>query len=99
MRAGREDEFRADVASARPRLLRTATLLAAGDAHLAEDVVQTALTRLFLAWPRIRRTDGPDAYVRRVLVNALIDERRRPFWRRETARAQVPEGMVPTVAE
>src|ERR1700712_6106702 len=96
MRAGREDEFRADVASARPRLLRTATLLTAGDRHLAEDLVQTTLTRLFLAWPRIRTTDGPDGYARRTLVNALIDERRRPFRRRESTRAEVPDRALPT---
>ena len=91
MRASREDEFRAYVVASRPRLVRTATLLTAGDRHLAEDLVQTTLTRLFLAWPRIRKADGPDAYARRTLVNALIDERRRPFWRRETAHAEVPD--------
>lgn len=91
MRATREDEFRAYVVESRPRLVRTATLLTAGDGHLAEDLVQTTLTKLFLAWPRIRNADGPDAYARRTLVNALIDERRRPFWRRERAHAEVPD--------
>ena len=94
MRTTRDDEFRAYVEAVRPRLVRTATLLAAGDRHLAEDVVQATLTRLYVAWPRIRRADGPDAYVRRALVNALIDERRRPFWRRETSHAEVPETSV-----
>lgn len=91
MRTAREDEFRAYVVRSRASLVRTATMLSAGDAHLAEDLVQTTLTRLFLAWPRIRRSDGPDAYARRTLVNALIDERRRPFWRRETTHAELPE--------
>jgi RNA polymerase sigma-70 factor (sigma-E family) len=97
MKSTREDEFRAWVTQQRPRLVRTATLLTAGDRHLAEDIVQTTLTRLYLAWPRIRRADGPDAYVRRSLVNALIDERRRPFWRRERAHAEVPDS--PTAVE
>jgi RNA polymerase sigma-70 factor (sigma-E family) len=83
----------------RPRLVRTATLLTAGDRHLAEDIVQTTLTRLYLAWPRIRHADGPSAYVRRSLVNALIDERRRPFWRRERAHAELPETPDPYAAE
>ena len=48
----------------------TATLLAAGDAHLAEDLVQTALTRLYVAWRRVERDQGPEAYARRILVNA-----------------------------
>src|SRR3954471_22089016 len=95
MKSSREDEFRAWVTDHRPRLVRTATLLTAGDRHLAEDIVQTTLTRLYLAWPRIRHADGPDAYVRRSLVNALIDERRRPFWRRERAHAEVPDAPSP----
>lgn len=99
MKSSREDEFRAWVTEHRPRLVRTAALLTAGDRHLAEDVVQITLTRLYLAWPRIRRVDGPDAYVRRSLVNALIDERRRPFWRRERAHADLPETASPYVPE
>jgi RNA polymerase sigma-70 factor (sigma-E family) len=98
MKSSREDEFRAWVTQQRPRLVRTATLLTAGDEHLAEDIVQTTLTRLYLAWPRIRQADGPDAYVRRALVNALIDERRRPFWRRERAHADVPDVSAPASA-
>ena len=95
MKAAREEEFRAYVVDARAGLVRTATWLTAGDSHLAEDLVQTTLTRLYVAWPRIRRADGPDGYARRTLVNALIDERRRPFWRRERSQAQLPEGAAP----
>ncbi|MCW2707000.1 MAG: putative polymerase ECF-subfamily sigma factor [Frankiales bacterium] len=90
-RASRDDEFRAYVVRSRSALVRTATLLTAGDAHLAEDLVQTALTRLYLAWPRVRPAEGPDSYTRRILANALIDERRRPYWRRERSHADVPE--------
>jgi RNA polymerase sigma-70 factor (sigma-E family) len=87
----RDAAFRAFVAARRPALLRTATLLAAGDAHAAEDLVQTALTRLYVAWPRVDRAHGPEAYARRILVNALIDERRRPWSRRESSRAELPD--------
>ena len=86
----RDAAFRAFVVTRRPALVRTATLLAAGDAHAAEDLVQTALTRLYVAWPRVDREHGPEAYARRILVNALIDERRRP-WRRESSRAELPD--------
>ncbi|GAA0512987.1 RNA polymerase sigma24 factor [Paractinoplanes deccanensis] len=75
----------------RPRLLHTATLLTAGDTHLAEDLVQAALTKLYVAWPAFRRASNPDAYVRRVLVNALIDERRRVWRRREKPMAELPD--------
>lgn len=41
-----------------------------GDQQLAEDLAQTALTRAYAAWPRVRRAGNPDAYVRRIMVNA-----------------------------
>jgi DNA-directed RNA polymerase specialized sigma24 family protein len=77
----RDEQFHDFVVSRRPRLLHTATLLTAGDTHLAEDLVQATLTKLYVAWPAFQRADNPDGYVRRVLVNALIDEKRR-MWRR-----------------
>ena len=82
-------QFEQFVRTRRSALLRTASLLAAGDVHLAEDIVQTCLTRLYLAWPRARR-HPLDAYVRRILLNAFIDEKRRPS-RRETVAAVLPD--------
>jgi RNA polymerase sigma-70 factor (sigma-E family) len=90
-RSERDEQFRQFVLSRRAELVRTATLLTAGDAHLAEDLVQSTLTKLYLAWSSVRRADNPDAYVRRMLVNALIDERRRLWWRRERPVAQLPD--------
>jgi RNA polymerase sigma-70 factor (sigma-E family) len=80
-RSAREAEFTEYVAARRVHLRRTAFLLC-GDSHRAEDLVQTALVKLYRAWPRVRRDGNVDAYARRVLVNAHIDETRRP-WRRE----------------
>jgi RNA polymerase sigma-70 factor (sigma-E family) len=71
-------------------MLRTATLLACGNAHQAEDLVQTVLLRMYVSWPRIR-SETRDAYARKMLANALIDERRRPYARHEQNRAQVPD--------
>lgn len=79
--AGRDEAFGAYVADRRAQLYRTAYLLC-GDPHRAEDIVQTALTRLYAAWPRASRADSVDAYARRVVVNSHLDEVRRP-WRRE----------------
>ncbi len=87
----RDEEFGAFVVARRAALVRLATLLAAGDAHLGEDLVQTALTRLYVAWRRVEHEQGPEAYARRILVNAAIDERRRPWRRGETSRAELPE--------
>jgi DNA-directed RNA polymerase specialized sigma24 family protein len=54
VRAGLDEAFHDFVVSTRGDLLRTATLLAAGDRHLAEDLVQVSLTRLYVAWGRLR---------------------------------------------
>jgi RNA polymerase sigma-70 factor (sigma-E family) len=80
-RAQRDAEFEAYVVAARPRLRRLAYSLC-GDWHAADDVVQTALAKLYVAWPRVSRASDPDAYVRRTVARTTIDESRRP-WRRE----------------
>jgi RNA polymerase sigma-70 factor (sigma-E family) len=66
-------------------------LLTAGDRHLAEDLVQATLTKLYVAWPAFQRAQNPDGYVRRALVNALTDERRRVWRRHERPMAQLPD--------
>jgi RNA polymerase sigma factor (sigma-70 family) len=66
-------------------------LLTAGDCHLAEDLVQVSLTKLYLAWPRVRRDAGPDGYAYRILVNAFTDDRRSAARRRESAHAELPD--------
>jgi RNA polymerase sigma-70 factor (sigma-E family) len=86
----RDEQFRAYVMSKRGQLVRTATFLASGDRFAAEDLVQTALMRLYVAWPRVR-TDTVDAYARKALLNALIDDRRRAFTRHERVHAEVPD--------
>ncbi len=48
-----------------------------GDLGLAEDLAQTALTRACVAWPRVRRADDPDAYVRRIMINTNRSRLRR----------------------
>ncbi|MGI5167943.1 SigE family RNA polymerase sigma factor [Spirillospora sp. CA-253888] len=68
------------------RLLRTAYLLCR-DWATAEDLVQTALTRAWLAWRRIG--DDPDPYVYRILVNTHAS-----WWRRRW-RGEVPTGRLP----
>ena len=80
-RSQRDAEFEVYVAAARPRLRRLAYSLC-GDWHTADDVVQTALAKLYVAWPRVQRASDPDAYVRRTIARTTIDESRRP-WRRE----------------
>jgi RNA polymerase sigma factor (sigma-70 family) len=67
-----------------------AALLLSGDRATAEDVVQTALTRLYVTWPKVR-PDTVNAYARRSVVNAVIDDRRKLFRRRERSQAELPD--------
>ncbi|WP_166354408.1 SigE family RNA polymerase sigma factor [Phytoactinopolyspora limicola] len=80
-RSTRDDEFTTYVDARRHHLRRTAYVIC-GDWHMAEDLVQTALVKLYIAWRRVRRDGAEDAYVRRIIVRAFLDEKRRP-WRRE----------------
>ncbi|GAB2870946.1 SigE family RNA polymerase sigma factor [Nocardioides pacificus] len=68
-----EHDFDAYVVARTAALSRTAYLLT-GDAHLAEDLVQTALFKAARAWHRI--SGDPDAYVRRILYTQNVS-----WWR------------------
>src|SRR3954470_5827340 len=76
MRAAAEAEFQEYAVSAMPSLLRTAYLIT-GDRHDAEDLVQAALARTYVAWPKIRDARAIDAYIRRAMLNAHISGWRR----------------------
>ena len=76
------DEAYVDYVAARQAHLRRIAYAVCGDWHRADDLLQTALTKLYVAWPRVHREGSPDAYVRRIIVRSNIDESRRP-WRRE----------------
>jgi RNA polymerase sigma-70 factor (sigma-E family) len=58
------------------RLFRTAYVLV-GDRQLAQDLLQEALVKTYVAWPRLRDERKADAYTRRTMVTTLISWRRR----------------------
>jgi RNA polymerase sigma-70 factor (sigma-E family) len=89
-RPGRDEEFAAYMQARQPSLLRTAYLLT-GDRHAAEDLVQTSLAKLYLAWDRVNERDSVDGYVRRIMVNENNSLWRRGWKRREYAAEVVPE--------
>ena len=89
----RDTEFSDFVASRQAHLRRIAYALC-GDWHKAEDLLQTALTKLYVAWHRIEHDGREEAYVRQIMVRANIDESRRP-WRREYASDKLPEHAAP----
>lgn len=76
MKKSAETEFRLFVTSRWPRLLRTAYLLT-GHHQDAEDLVQSALTKTYAKWERVNRSDDPDAYVWRIMINTNTDRLRR----------------------
>lgn len=88
----RDREF-GEFVDARALVMRRTAFLLCGDWHRAEDIVQTALAKLYVAWPRVRR-DSLDAYSRKVLVRTAIDEGRRGFFQRERSVDVVPERAV-----
>ena len=81
-------EFDDFVAARSSGLLRTAYLLT-HDHALAEDLLQTALTKAWFAWSRIE--GRPEPYVRKVLVNTYASWWRRR-WNGELATEELPEG-------
>jgi DNA-directed RNA polymerase specialized sigma24 family protein len=80
------EEFSAFVAGRSPALLRTAYLLT-GDAHAAEDLVQTALLRTLRHWRRIRDRQSLDSFVRQVTVNERL------AWFRRRSSSEVATGV------
>ncbi len=91
-REDREAAF-VEYVAARQAHLRRIAYAVCGDWHRAEDLLQTALTKLYVAWPRVHRDGVPDAYVRRIIVRAHVDEGRRP-WRRERPGLEGHDGPV-----
>jgi len=83
------DGFAEFVAARSSALLRTAVLLT-GDRGGAEDLVQETLARAWAAWPRIRRQDRVEAYVRATMANLATSWWRRR-WRGETPTAALPD--------
>ena len=88
--ADREASYVDFVAARRDHLRRVAYALCS-DWHRADDLLQIALVKLYVAWPRVRRNGAEEAYVRTILVRASIDEARRPWRRRERPTDELPE--------
>jgi RNA polymerase sigma-70 factor (sigma-E family) len=83
-------EFTAYVETRSPKLLRTAYLLCRDWAQ-AEDLLQTALVKVWRAWRRVG--DDPDPYVYRILVNTHAS-----WWRRRW-RGEIPTSAPPETTD
>lgn len=82
-----EEEFADFVRVVSPRLLTSAWMLS-GDPHVAEELVQESLARVYTHWRRAR-ADNPVGYARRVLVNLHTDRWHKR--RREVLTDTLPE--------
>jgi RNA polymerase sigma-70 factor (sigma-E family) len=89
MRGADARDFHDFVVAGSPALIRLARMLSP-DPHAGEDLLQATLLKAWSAWPRVRRADNPDAYVRRVMINLATKSRLRR-WRGELATATLPE--------
>jgi RNA polymerase sigma-70 factor (sigma-E family) len=88
---GDRDAAFAEYYATRAEVMRGTAYLLCGDWHRAEDLVQAAFTKLYLAWERVSRHEVLDAYVRRIIIHSYLDQRRRGWWFRERVSDALPE--------
>lgn len=92
MRRADEEDYREFVVASSASLGRLARMLSA-DSHSGEDLLQATLLKTWSSWPRVRKTENPDAYVRRVMVNTAAKRHRR-LWRGEVPTEVLPERVA-----
>jgi RNA polymerase sigma-70 factor (sigma-E family) len=92
-----QTQHRADyvefVSSRLPSLRRLAYALC-GDWHRADDILQTSLTKAYLKWSAVRSSQNPDQYMRAIVVNTFLSERR-TAWSRVRLGDPPPETAAP----
>ncbi|HEY2075399.1 MAG TPA: SigE family RNA polymerase sigma factor [Streptosporangiaceae bacterium] len=86
----RDAEF-ADFVATREASLRRLAILLCQDWHKADDLVQSAITKLYVHWRKAKAADSMDAYVRAIVVREFLDERRSSWARRVTLTSQLPD--------
>ncbi|MGI5253684.1 SigE family RNA polymerase sigma factor [Actinacidiphila glaucinigra] len=91
MHEDRTKEYLDFAASRAGHLFRSACLLTGGDTHLAEDLVQETLGKLYVTWRRVSRVGNPAGYAQTVLVRTFLTHRRR------RSSGESPTGELPEV--
>jgi RNA polymerase sigma-70 factor (sigma-E family) len=97
-----DDQARADFAefvTARSTSLHRAAYLIVGDVALAQDLVQEALTKTYVAWPRLRDKGNAEAYTRKAITTTAISWFRRKGWNNERSTEHLPERHSQSHAE
>src|SRR6476661_2764033 len=72
---GETDRFTEFAGVVTPRLFRSALLLT-GDWQLAEDLVQTTLAKLFVAWGKVSKAESSQAYALGTLTKTFLSYKR-----------------------
>ena len=93
MKSADEAAFR-EYVTVRMDEMRRIAYLVCHDWHTADDVVSATLLKLYAHWRRAERATNLDGYVRAMLLNTWLDERRRA-WRRRESSGHVPEREAP----
>ena len=70
-----------------------------GDTHLAQDLVQEALTKTYVAWPRLRDPHKVEAYVRKAITTTAIGWFRKKSWAGERTFEHIPDLPLPGHAD
>lgn len=89
----------AEFVAARSTALHRAAYLMVGDVSLAQDLVQEALTKTYVAWPRLRDKGNAEAYTRKAITTTAISWFRRKRWSHERPVEQLPDPGAPGHAE
>jgi RNA polymerase sigma-70 factor (sigma-E family) len=96
-RAGDVTAFSEFVEARSGSLFRTAYLMV-GDHQLAQDLLQEALVKTLVAWPRLQDRANVEPYTRRIIVTTSISWRRRRSFH-ERPSTMLPEQAGPDLAE
>lgn len=84
----------AEFALARAGALHRAAYLMVGDRQLAQDLVQEALTKTYVAWPRLRDPANAEAYCRKAITTTAITWFRRKAWNNERPTERLPDSAA-----
>ena len=90
MTSPRDAEF-ADFVAAREASLRRLAIALCQDWQRADDLVQTAVTKLYVYWPKAKAAASTDAYIRAIVVREFLTERRSSWSRRVRLTSQLPD--------
>lgn len=91
---GDRDTAFAEYFASRSTAMRASAYLLCGDWHRAEDLVQAAFVKLYLAWNRLEGHDKLDVYTRKVLVRTFLDERKAGWFRRTRVVDEPPDPTI-----